>query len=133
MTPEPFYSKDMQQGFCVGLITQWLDGNKWYLAERATVQCFQGCSKRTKDQMPNLFKLCVNTITDHCDEEKISNLPLPPAMKKQILDILFSPETHITDAIPEEHSIWLCPADEVLTFRIRVCYFYTDTEDGVSC
>ena len=83
--------------------------------------------------MPNLFLLCVNTITDHCDDEKISDLPLPLAMKKQILDILFSPERHVTDAALDEQSVWLCPTDEVLTWRPRGCYFYTDTEDGVSC
>ena len=80
-TPEPFYSRVMQQGFRVGLITQWLDENEWYLAERAAVQHFQGCSKRTQDRIPNLFLLCVNTITDHYDAEKISYLLLPPAMK----------------------------------------------------
>ena len=41
----------------------------------------------TKIKCPAYFVLCVNTITDHYDEEKISDLPLPPAMKKQILDI----------------------------------------------
>ena len=48
-TPKPFYSRDMQQGFRVGLITQWLDENEWYSAERAAMQHFQGCSKRTQD------------------------------------------------------------------------------------
>ena len=83
--------------------------------------------------MPNLFLLCVNTITDHCDEEKISDLPLPPAMKKQILDIVFSPERQVTDTVLDVYSIWMCPVDEELTSRPRGCYFYTDTEDGVSC
>ena len=131
--PEPFYCRDMQQGFCVGLITQWPDENEWYSAERATVQCFLDRSKRRKDRMPNLFLLCVNMITDYYDEEKISDLPLPPAMKKQILDMLLSPERQVTNAALDKYSIWICPVKEELTWRLRGCYFYTDTEDGVSC
>ena len=115
------------------LITQWLDKNEWYSAERAAMQHFQGCSKRTADQIRSLFLLCVNTITDRYDEEKISDLPLPPAMKKQILDMLFSPERQVTDAVLDECSVWMCPVDEELMRRPRGCYFYTDTEDGVSC
>ena len=130
---EPFYSRDMQQGFCVALITQRLDENKWYLAERATIQHFLGCSKRTEDRIPSLFLLCVNTITDRYDAEKMSYLPLPPAMKKQLLDMLFLPERHITDAILHKYSTWVRPVDEELAWRPRGCYFYTDTEDGVSC
>ena len=97
---EPFYSQDMQQGFRVGLITQRLDKNKWYSAERAAVQRFLGCSKRIEHQIPSLFLLCVNTITDRYNAEKMSYLPLPPAMKKQLLDMLFLPERQITDANP---------------------------------
>ena len=69
-TLEPFYSQDMQQDFHVGLITQRLDENEWYLAERATMQHFLGCSKRTEDQIPSLFLLCVNTIADRYNAEK---------------------------------------------------------------
>ena len=54
-------------------------------------------------------------------------------MKKQILDMLFSPERQVTDAVLDEYSIWMCPVDEELMWRPRGCYFYTDTEDGVSC
>ena len=54
-------------------------------------------------------------------------------MKKQLLDMLFSPERQITDAVLDEYSIWMCPVNEELTWRPRGCYFYTDTEDGVSC
>ena len=84
---EPFYSQDMQQGFRMGLITQRLDKNEWYSAERAAMRCFLGCSKRTEDRIPSLFLLCVNTISDRYDAEKMSYLPLPPAMKKQLLDM----------------------------------------------
>ena len=132
-TYEPFYSQDMQQGFRMGLITQRLDQKEWYSAERAAVQRFQGCNRRTEDRVPNLFLLCVNTIADHCDEEKISYLPSPPAIKKQILDILLSPEKQLTDAILDKYCVWMCPTDEKLTLRLRGCYFYTDTEDGISC
>ena len=52
---KPFYSRDMQQGFRVGLITEWLDENEWYSAERATVQCFLGCSKKQKIESPAYF------------------------------------------------------------------------------
>ena len=123
----------MQQGFCVGLITQRLDENEWYSVERATVQCFLGCSKRTEDRIPSLFLLCVNTITDRYDAEKMSYLPLPRAMKKQLLDMLFAPERQITDAVLHEYSTWVCPIDEAIAWRPRGCYFYTDTKDGVSC
>ena len=58
-------------------------------------------------------------------------LPLPPAMKKQLLDMLFSPERQVTDAVLHEYSAWMCPIDEELTWRPRGCYFYTNTEDGV--
>ena len=75
----------------------------------------------------------MNTITDRYDAEKMSYLPLPPAMKKQLLDMLFSPERQITDAVLHEYSAWMCPVNEELTRRPRGCYFYTDTEDGVSC
>ena len=117
----------------MGLITQRLDENEWYLAERGAMQRFLGCSKRTEDRIPSLFLLCVNTITDHYDTEKMSYLPLPPAMKKQLPDMLLSPERQITDAVLDEYSIWMCPIDEELTWRPRGCYFYTNTEDGVSC
>ena len=130
---EPFYSQDMQQGFHGGLITQQLDENEWYLAERATIQRFLDCSKRTEDRIPSLFLLCVNTITDCYDAEKMSYLPLPPAMKKQLLDMLFSPERQITDAVLHEYSTLVCPVNEAIVWRPRGCYFYTDTEDGVSC
>ena len=130
---KPFYSQDMQQGFRVALITQQLDENEWYLAERATVQRLRGCSNRTEDRIPSLFLLCVNTITDCYDAEKMSYLPLPPAMKKQLLDMLFSPERQIADAILHKYSTWVSPVDEELAWRPRGCYFYTDTEDGVSC
>ena len=130
---EPFYSRDMQQGFRVGLITQRLDENEWYSAERAAVQRFLGCSKRTEDRIPSLFLLCVNTITDRYDAEKMSYLPLPPAMKKQLLDMLFSPERQITDAVLHEYSTWVCPVNEAIAWRLRGCYFYTNTEDGVLC
>ena len=75
----------------------------------------------------------MNTITDRYDAEKMSYLPLPPAMKKQLLNMLFSPEREITDAVLHEYSTWVCPVDEALAWRLRGCYFYTDTEDGVSC
>ena len=54
-------------------------------------------------------------------------------MKKQILDMLFSPERQVTNAVLDERSIWMCPVDEELTRRPRGCYFYTDSEDGLSC
>ena len=130
---EPIYPQDMQQGFRVGLITQQLDENEWYLGERAAVQRFLGCSKRTEDRIPSLFLLCVNTITDCYDAEKMSYLRLPPAIKKQLRDMLFLPERQITDAILHEYSASMCPVDEELVWRPRGCYFYTDTEDGVSC
>ena len=59
----------------------------------------------------------MNTITDRYDAEKMSYLPLPPAMKKQLLDMLFSPERQITDAVLDEYSIWMCPVDEELMWR----------------
>ena len=100
----------------MALITQRLDKNEWYLAERATVQRFLGCSKRTEDRIPSLFLLCVNTITDRYDAKKMSYLPLPPAMKKQLLDMLFLPERQITDAILHKYSTWVCPVDEELVW-----------------
>ena len=90
-------------------------------------------AKEHKIECPTYFLLCVNMITDHYDAEKISYLPLPLAMKTQILDMLFSPERQVTDAVLDEYSIWMCPVDEELTWRPRGCHFYTDTEDGVSC
>ena len=133
MMPEPFYSQDMQQGFRMGLITQWLNGNEWYLAERAAIRHILGCSKRTKDGIPKLLALCVNMITDHYDERKISHLPLPPKMKKQILEDLFSPERHVTNDLLGKYFVWLPPTNELQLMRTRGCYFYTDTKDGVSC
>ena len=123
----------MQQGFHMGLITQWLDKKEWYSAERAAVQCIQGCSRRTKDRMPNLFVLCVNTIIEHCNAENIFDLPLPSAMKKKNLDDLISPERHMTDDVLSEHFAWLFPTDEMHFLWPRGCYFYTNTEDGISC
>ena len=127
------YSRDMKQGFCLGLITQRLDKDEWYSPERATVRRFQGCNKRTKDRMPNLFPLCVNTIINHWDEEQISKLPLPPAIKKQIRDDLISPERHVINNVLGEYFEWVFPTDEMLSLRTRGCYFYTDIEHGYSC
>ena len=66
---EPFYSRDLKQDFCMGLITQRLDKKEWYSPERAAIRHFLGCSKRSKDRMPKLFMLCVNAVIEHCDEE----------------------------------------------------------------
>ena len=47
-TYEPFYSRDMQQGFRMGVTTQRLDENEWYSAERAAVQRFQGLQQKNR-------------------------------------------------------------------------------------
>ena len=117
----------------MGLITQRLDKDEWYSPERAIVRHFQGCNKRTKDRMPNLFALCVNTIIDHWNEEQISKLPLPNAIKKHIRDNLISLERHIINDVLGECFRWVFPTDEMLSLRTRGCYFYADIENGYSC
>ena len=136
MTVAPFYSRDMKINFRVGLITQQLDKKEWYSAERAVVRHFQGCSKRNKDKMPDLFVLCVNAVDKHCDEGQITYLPLPPKIKEQILSKLISPERQLTDHVVGEHFTWIFPTDETLCLRPRGCYFYTEgepKENGISC
>ena len=110
----PFYSQDMKQNFCMGLITQRLDRKEWYLAERAAVRCFLGCNKKTRDRTPNLFVLCVNSIIEHCDEVKIIDLPLPSTIKKQILDELISPERELIENVISEHFQWIFPTKEMI-------------------
>ena len=67
-TIAPFHCRVMKKSFHVGLITQRLDKKEWYSAERAAVRHFLGCDERTKDRMPHLLMLCVNTVIKHCDE-----------------------------------------------------------------
>ena len=59
-TTEPFYSRDLRQGFRVGLITEALDENEWYSPKRAAVQRFLGCSSRKHTEYPIYFN-CVST------------------------------------------------------------------------
>ena len=67
---EPFYSQDMQQGFRMGLITQRLDESEWYSAERATVQCFLGCSEHNNRSLW-CRKNVLSTFTS-CNEKATS-------------------------------------------------------------
>ena len=136
MMVAPFYCRVMKKTFCVGLITQRLDKKEWYSAERAAVRCFLGCSERNKDRMPHLFVLCVNTVIKHCDEGRITYLPLPRKIKEQILSEIISPERQLTDHVVGEHYTWIFPTDETLCLRPRGCYFYTKgepRENAISC
>ena len=103
---------------------------EWYSAERAAFRRFQGCSKRSKDRMPDLFVLCINTVVKHCDEERITCLPLPTSIKEQILSELILPERQLTDDVVGEHIVWIFPTDETLHLRPKGCYFYTEGESG---
>ena len=127
----------MKKSFRVGLVTQRLDKKEWYSAERAAVRRFLGCDERNKDRMPRLLMLCVNTVIKHCDEGRISCLPLPPKIKEEILSEIISPERQLTDHVVGEYFTWIFATDETLDLRPRGCYFYTEgdpaEENAISC